>query len=114
MVSLDGLVHRGLVAPWEVALLKIDAEGSDLRILEGARGLIAGGRVPFIMVVINTVQAKQHGCNGQSMVTQIVKMGYGVFDFGVLREDPDHVKAFLRKIEGRSARVLLVRKNLRI
>jgi FkbM family methyltransferase len=49
-VTLDGLVARGVIDPPKVALLWIDAPGSEVRVLEGATSLLEVG-VPVTVAV---------------------------------------------------------------
>jgi FkbM family methyltransferase len=56
-VTLDELVRR-FAAPTDVSVIKIDVEGHELEVLEGARDLLTSGR-PVIIIEVHTPETRR-------------------------------------------------------
>ncbi len=59
-----------------VRLVKIDAEGSELRILKGAMLLLMARKVPYVICEINEFALQQMGATGQGMRAFMQACGY--------------------------------------
>ena len=62
-----------------VKLIKIDTEGAEQRVLEGAVNLLKGYRPPYIIAEVNPHGLAQAGCDGESMRAFMLGMGYEMF-----------------------------------
>lgn len=60
-------------------LIKIDAEGSELAILVGARGVLARFR-PALIVEINETVLRQGGASAEAIAAKLQKCGYRIYD----------------------------------
>jgi hypothetical protein len=60
--TLDGFCQAQGVA--QIDVLKVDAEGHDLAVLQGAEGLLAGGRVKFVFVEFNNILPREGTTGG--------------------------------------------------
>lgn len=60
-------------------LIKIDTEGAEQRVLEGARGLLEGCRVPFVIAELHEFGLQKMGCSGASLRALMEGFGYSTF-----------------------------------
>jgi FkbM family methyltransferase len=60
--TLDGFCQGKGVG--RIDVLKVDAEGHDLAVLQGAEGLLAGGRVKFIVIEFNSMLPREGATGG--------------------------------------------------
>jgi FkbM family methyltransferase len=75
--TLDGeLARLGLVAP---KVVKIDTEGAEQRVLEGAARLLAGRPAPFVIAELHEFGLAQLGCSQQSLRALMEGAGYSTF-----------------------------------
>lgn len=81
-VSLDDW-YEGVGAP-PIRLIKIDAEGSEPFILEGARRLIASAQ-PFMIIELNEELLRKSGQSNRMVVDGLCARGYRIFRMGVKR-----------------------------
>src|SRR5262249_21173950 len=58
----DGFCQAHGIA--QIDVLKVDAEGHDLAVLQGAEGLLAGGRVKFVFVEFNSMLPREGATGG--------------------------------------------------
>jgi FkbM family methyltransferase len=77
-ISLDDW-HASIGSP-PVRVIKIDAEGSEPFILEGARGLIASAR-PFLIMELNDVLLREAGRSNREVADSLREQGYRIFAF---------------------------------
>jgi FkbM family methyltransferase len=77
-ISLDDW-HEGIGSP-PVRVIKIDAEGSEPFILEGARRFIASAR-PFLIIELNDVLLRQAGRSNREVADLLREQGYQLFAF---------------------------------
>jgi FkbM family methyltransferase len=66
-------------AEQRVRLVKIDAEGSELRILKGAMLLLLARKVPYVICEINEFALQKMGATGQGMRAFMQACGYGCY-----------------------------------
>jgi len=66
-------------AAQRVRLVKIDAEGSELRILKGAMLLLLARKVPYVICEINEFALQQMGATGQGMRAFMQACGYSCY-----------------------------------
>ena len=62
-----------------VKLIKIDTEGAEQRVLEGASGLLRDYHPPYIIAEINPHGLAQAGCDGDSLRAFMLGLGYDMF-----------------------------------
>lgn len=75
--TLDAEVRRlGLGVP---KLVKIDTEGAEQKVLEGARGLIAGRKVPFVVCELHGFGLERLGGSQESLRALMEGFGYSTF-----------------------------------
>jgi FkbM family methyltransferase len=75
--TLDAEMKRlRLSAP---KLLKIDTEGAEQKVLEGARGLLASGDLPFVVCELHTFGLSQMGASQDSLRALMEGYGYSTF-----------------------------------
>jgi FkbM family methyltransferase len=60
-------------------LIKIDTEGAEQRVLEGARGLLEGCRVPFVIAELHEFGLQKMGGSGASLRALMEGFGYSTF-----------------------------------
>jgi hypothetical protein len=60
--TLDGFCQARGVA--QIDVLKVDAEGHDLAVLQGAGGLLAGGHVKFVFIEFNSMLPREGATGG--------------------------------------------------
>ena len=75
--TLDQLMAR--TATQRIRLVKIDAEGSELRILKGAMLLLLARRVPYVICEINEFGLHQMGTTGRAMRAFMQACGYSCY-----------------------------------
>lgn len=71
--TLDASVHK------KVRLIKIDTEGAEQRILEGAMTILTHDHPPFIVTELNPFGSRQFGCNNQTLRDFMGQFGYDIF-----------------------------------
>ena len=79
-ISLDEW-HESLLFP-PIRLIKIDAEGSEPFILEGARHLISNAR-PYLIIELNDVLLREVGQTRKSVTDSLREQGYQIFGIGL-------------------------------
>jgi FkbM family methyltransferase len=62
-----------------VRLVKVDAEGSELKILKGAMLLLMARKVPYVICEINEFALQKMGATGQGMRAFMQACGYGCY-----------------------------------
>ena len=60
--TLDGFCQARGVA--QIDVLKVDAEGHDLAVLQGAERLLAGGHVKFVFIEFNSMLPREGATGG--------------------------------------------------
>jgi hypothetical protein len=60
-------------------LIKIDTEGAEQRVLEGAHHLLAGQKVPFIIAELHEFGLAKLGCSQDSLRSLMEGLGYSTF-----------------------------------
>jgi FkbM family methyltransferase len=73
--SLDELLVPGR----EIRLIKIDAEGAEQRVLQGARAIIASHRPPYIVAEVHPFALAQFGHSQESLRQLMAGYGYETF-----------------------------------
>lgn len=63
----------------KVRLIKIDAEGADMEVLKGAKGLLTKHRVPFIIFEFNPMGMHQAGWTAPECRQFMRELGYDMF-----------------------------------
>ena len=111
VVPLDDLRQFG-VNPRHLAAVKINAEGMDARVLHGMRGLLAEGRPPFVMMVLNDAHVQQRGCRPRELILNLIRWGWRLWDYGVYRTTETEVSRFLSDHHGQSLEVLFVEQSV--
>jgi hypothetical protein len=66
------------ITPGMGLMLKIDVEGSELDVIEGAAETIARHR-PSIMIELNPLSASAAGSDTKKIVARLVELGYSSF-----------------------------------
>jgi hypothetical protein len=79
-VSLDEW-HQSLQFP-PIRLIKIDAEGSEPFILEGARRVILNAR-PYLIIELNDVLLREVGQTRERVTNSLREQGYRIFGIGL-------------------------------
>lgn len=80
--SLDSFFdHHSKVWP-EIDLLKIDTEGAEVEVLEGAYGLLSQGKIHNILAEINIPGLSQMGDTEAEMRELMDELGYRAIDIG--------------------------------
>lgn len=75
--TLDAEIARlGLATP---KLIKIDTEGAEQKVLEGARRLLENAAVPFVIAELHLFGLKQLGASQQSLRQLMAAQGYATF-----------------------------------
>jgi FkbM family methyltransferase len=69
----DVLAESGIES---VDLLKIDVEGYEPRVLEGARKTISSGRIRAVLIELNDIALREAGSSSQQLFDHIVSLGY--------------------------------------
>jgi hypothetical protein len=95
-----------------VALIKMSAEGTDARALEGMRGLLSAGRVPFLVFVYNAGHVKGAGCEGADLIYALVEAGYRLYAHGVYFGRRRELEMFVEANTGRSMELVFVRADI--
>lgn len=70
------LWHRDISA---VRLIKVDTEGAEQRVLEGASGLLRDHRCPFIVAELHEFGLERLGCSQQSLRAMMEQHGYSTW-----------------------------------
>jgi FkbM family methyltransferase len=60
-------------------LIKVDTEGAEQRVLEGAMNLLEGRKVPFVVVELHEFALAKLGCTQQSLRGLMDRLGYSTF-----------------------------------
>jgi FkbM family methyltransferase len=82
IVTLDSLKAQGLID--KVELIKIDVEGFESFVLEGARSLINEWK-PILFVELAEINLRQQNCTALSLIQLIEDLGYNVLDARVMK-----------------------------
>lgn len=70
------LKKQGLRIP---KLIKVDTEGAEQHVLEGARGILEGRRIPFIISELHIFGLDKMGCSEKSLRGFMEGIGYSTF-----------------------------------
>lgn len=73
VTTLDEMFGDGIP---NLKAMKIDAEGAEFAIMIGARGLISGQHVPFIIMEINRFGLESMGTSEQQLRSAMAALGY--------------------------------------
>ena len=65
-----------------IRLIKIDAEGAEIQVLEGARRALAEGRVDFVICELNESALRECGTSSDAMRRMMLSHGYQSFLVG--------------------------------
>jgi FkbM family methyltransferase len=84
-VSIDALLEREGVAA--ASLLKIDVEGAELDVIEGARASIATGALPLLMVEFSEHNLLRAGHTSRELYEALTSSGYSVCRFDDARRE---------------------------
>lgn len=101
-VILDELVYNpdfGL-DPQDVHMLKISTEMSDVRVLRGARHLLAQGKIPFVHLVFNRDHIRTASCDPRSVLFTLRKFGYKLYESNVYYLKDEDIESYLEKATG--------------
>lgn len=96
------------IDPMKVRLIKISAEGTDSRVLNGMRRLLSHGRVPFLIFVYNEGHVRGQGCDPAELITTLTEHGYKLYHAGVYITSKENLRRFLAGMTGRSTELLFV------
>jgi len=72
----EEMTRLGLPTP---KLIKVDTEGADQRVLEGARKLLTGAGVPFVISELHGFGLQKMGCTPESLRGYMEGLGYSTF-----------------------------------
>ncbi|HEY1719833.1 MAG TPA: FkbM family methyltransferase [Magnetospirillaceae bacterium] len=72
----DEIVRQKLLTP---KLIKVDTEGADQRVLEGARKLLAKAAVPFVVSELHEFGLEKMNCSQESFRGYMEGLGYSTF-----------------------------------
>jgi len=75
--TVDGFASDNQIE--RIDLLKIDTEGFDLEVLRGAQGMLASGRVAFVLVEVGFHPADNRHVLFDDIRSFLLPMGYAVF-----------------------------------
>ena len=76
-LTIDELVEA---LGWEsLAFVKVDIEGSEMRALSGASGLLAAPNAPALLIESNISPLMEHGTEPRSLLKAIESFGYTLF-----------------------------------
>jgi FkbM family methyltransferase len=78
-VTLDGLINQEQGHFMSPRLIKIDVEGAEQRVLEGAAKLLERDHPPFIVAEFHRFGLEKLGCSQQSLRTFMENYGYSTF-----------------------------------
>jgi FkbM family methyltransferase len=76
MTALDSYVSKKNLTP---ALIKIDVEGYEARVLDGSARLLAGDAPPFVILETGDRLADQIGESAESVLGRLETLGYQLF-----------------------------------
>ncbi len=76
VVSLDAYAARGPCTP---ALIKVDVEGYEARVLDGATKLLGSNRRPFVVLETADRLADQLGESARSVLRRLEALGYKLY-----------------------------------
>jgi FkbM family methyltransferase len=79
LTTLDDFV--GTAGSRKVKAIKIDAEGSEVAVLEGARNLLEQHQVPFVVAEINTFALSAMGTSQEALRGYMTALGYETYVF---------------------------------
>lgn len=65
----------------KVKLIKIDTEGSELAVLQGARTILHEGQIPFVVCEVNQFALEHMGGSEQGMRKEMTALGYSTYAF---------------------------------
>lgn len=77
VMTLDGYVESQHIG--HVDLIKIDVEGAELLVLEGARGLLSSERAPVVFFEMNDELSARFGVTAREVKQFLVDRGYGIY-----------------------------------
>ena len=75
--TLDAETKRLKLA--QPKLIKVDTEGADQKVLEGARELLAKAAVPFVVSELHEFGLQRMGCSQESFRSYMEGLGYSTF-----------------------------------
>jgi FkbM family methyltransferase len=77
MTSIDDMVRSGSLPPADV--IKIDVEGYERSVLQGARGLLRE-RAPVVICAMHPAPLAQLGTSADAIIAEMAGLGYRAFD----------------------------------
>lgn len=77
--TLDGLISEGTIKS-PVHLVKIDVEGYECTVVDGARALLSKDR-PFVIVEVNPLMLAAAGNSPRDLLERFVALGYSLYRF---------------------------------
>lgn len=91
-----------------VRLIKIDTEGAELRVLEGAKKTLEKLKPPFVVAELNPLGMKQIDCTAENLREFMREFGYDTFFLHKLDQLPTFVPRSTKIIYKEEARVINV------
>lgn len=77
--TVDGFAADNQIK--RIDLLKIDTEGFDLEVLKGAQGMLASGKIPFVLVEVGFHPGDPRHVLFDDVRSYLLPMGFAVFGF---------------------------------
>jgi len=80
VVKLDEIFMTGSAPPPYIHLMKIDAQGFEVKILKGAKNLFAAGAVNAVKFELATTWLENQGTSSVEYINDYLSMGFEIFD----------------------------------
>eukprot|EP01138_Halocafeteria_seosinensis_P015717 gb/GECG01016038.1/.p1 GENE.gb/GECG01016038.1/~~gb/GECG01016038.1/.p1 ORF type:complete len:496 (+),score=43.58 gb/GECG01016038.1/:1-1488(+) len=94
--------------PTDVHMIKISAEMSDVRVLRGARRLLAQGKIPFVHMVFNQEHIRSASCDPRKLLYILRDYGYKLYESNVYHLKDSELEAYLAESQTGSMELLFV------
>ena len=76
-ISMDDYIQRKGIG--EVTLIKLDVEGSEMRVIKGARNLLSSGRPPLWILEVNQETSRACGYTPDDLLSLLKQYGYSFY-----------------------------------